>query len=177
MGVAGACRREELHKMRIHDLRDFGSAVLVEVPQTNKKKKPRRFTITGQLYKIYKKYAILRPANTNHPWFFLNYNNNKCNYLKIGINKFGNLGKEIAKYLKLPNPELYTGHCFRRSSGTVFIDSEEDIYLERRSTPRDEGLSTKILNWVENSESGQFETAENTTTMAHKNCKCLHLII
>jgi lambda repressor-like predicted transcriptional regulator len=30
----------------------------------------------------------------------------------------GKISKEIASFLRLPNPELYTGHCFRRSSAT-----------------------------------------------------------
>lgn len=179
----GACRREELYKMKIHDLKDFGSGVLVKVPSTTKKPKPRKFTITGQYYEIFKKYTSLRPANAHHPWFFLNYNNEKCSCLKIGINKFGNLGKQIAKYLKVPNPELYTGNSFRKSSKTVFIDSAEDIgVLGKRGVVEDEGdidealTTTRILNSMENSEnSDHFENEESRTF--YDPCKYLDLIL
>ena len=32
----------------------------------------------------------------------------------IGHNQLGNIGKHIATYLNLPNPDAFTGHCFRR---------------------------------------------------------------
>lgn len=115
MGVTGACRRDELYKMKITDVKDLGSAVLVEIPNT-KSKVSRKFTITGHYYEVFKRYLDLRPPNINEPWFFLNYQKGKCSAQKLGINKFGNLGKQIASYLKLPNPELYTSHCFRRSA-------------------------------------------------------------
>ncbi|KAJ8964300.1 hypothetical protein NQ317_016778 [Molorchus minor] len=35
---------------------------------------------------------------------------------------------DVARFLKLPNSELYTGHCFRRTSASLLADSEE--YLE-----------------------------------------------
>ncbi|KAG5894016.1 hypothetical protein JTB14_031016 [Gonioctena quinquepunctata] len=38
----------------------------------------------------------------------------------------------IREYLKLPNPELYTGHCFRRSSATILIDAGKDITSLKR---------------------------------------------
>jgi len=37
--------------------------------------------------------------------------------------KFSNAGMEIAKLLKLPNPESFTGHCFRRTSATSMADN------------------------------------------------------
>lgn len=42
------------------------------------------------------------------------------------------MGKEIAKCLNLPDPNLYTGHCFRRSSATILIDAGGDITSLKR---------------------------------------------
>lgn len=40
--------------------------------------------------------------------------------------------KVIATYLKLPNPEYYTGHCFRRSSATVLDDPVANLIALKR---------------------------------------------
>ena len=76
---------------------------------------------------IYKKYAALRPLNTESRRFFLNYRNGKCTKQVVGKNTLGDIPKKIATYLKLPNPELYTGHSFRRSSATLLANSGEGI--------------------------------------------------
>ncbi|CAH0560672.1 unnamed protein product [Brassicogethes aeneus] len=119
MGIMGGCHANELHSMAVEDLQDFGSAMLVSVPN-NKTKIDRKFILTGQFYEVCKKYAELRPLHTETSSFFLNYQKGKCTIQNIGINKFGSMGKQIARYLKLPNPEEYTGHSFRRSSATLF---------------------------------------------------------
>ncbi|KAF2895570.1 hypothetical protein ILUMI_10604 [Ignelater luminosus] len=121
VGIAGACGKQELCQMKIDDIRDLGSAVLIRIPDT-KTKKSRSFTISGEFYDIYKKYAALRPPAINERRFFLNYQNQKCTRQPVGVNKFGSIPKQIATYLHLKNPELYTGHCFRRSSATLHVD-------------------------------------------------------
>lgn len=131
MGIMGACRKHELYQMKTTHFTDLNSAVLVAVPDT-KTKIVRNFTITGQYYQIYKKYASLRPAHITGSWFFINYQKGKCTIQRIGLNKLGTMGKEIAKYLKLPNYDLYTGHCFRRSSATILVDAGGDITSLKR---------------------------------------------
>ena len=37
----------------------------------------------------------------------------------MGENQLGNIGKQLAKELGLPNPSTFTGHCFRRSAATA----------------------------------------------------------
>jgi integrase len=59
-------------------------------------------------------------------YFFLNYQNGKCYKQVVGINKIGEQPKIIAQYLKLPNPELFTGHCFRRTGATILADAGGD---------------------------------------------------
>lgn len=111
-------------------MEDLNSALLIKLPDT-KTKVPRNFTVTGEFYQIYKKYVKLRPC-TNETRFFLNYKNSKCTKQPVGINKFGTMAKEIAKFLQLPNPELYTGHCFRRSSATILVNAGADLLTLKR---------------------------------------------
>ncbi|KAJ8973217.1 hypothetical protein NQ317_013449 [Molorchus minor] len=85
----------------------------VTIPDTNSKI-IRNFTVTGHYHTIYKKYANLRPRNVN------------------GLNKLGDLGKEIAKYLQFTNHELYTGHCFDQPSKTILVDAGGDITTLKR---------------------------------------------
>jgi hypothetical protein len=99
--------------------------------------------------------------------FFLNYQRGKCRKQPTGINKFGNISREIAEFLKFPQPASYTGHCLRRSSATILVDSGANITaLKRhggwRSTTVAEGYidhslqnkvqtADKILHSIENS--------------------------
>lgn len=131
IGISGACRRDELWKLTLDNLQDLGSALLVTLPST-KTKIVRKFTVTGNFYDIYKKYAMLRPSNVESRRLFVNYQNGKCTKQLIGINKIGATAKLIATFLKLPNPELYTGHCFRRSSATILVNSGSDLLTLKR---------------------------------------------
>lgn len=40
--------------------------------------------------------------------------------------------KEIAIFLNLSEPQLYTGHCFRRTSATLLVDAGGDILALKR---------------------------------------------
>ncbi|KAJ8943328.1 hypothetical protein NQ317_017018, partial [Molorchus minor] len=39
---------------------------------------------------------------------------------------------DIARFLKLPNSELYTGHCFRRTSASLLVDSGANLCTIKR---------------------------------------------
>ncbi|XP_028145795.1 uncharacterized protein LOC114339362 [Diabrotica virgifera virgifera] len=115
MGVMCNCHKKELYNMKTHHLKDLESSISVEIPN-QKTGTPRKFTMGGQFYKILKKYSDLRPKKGCDTSFFLNYHKGKCTTQKVGINRFGTMGKYIATWLNLENPELYTGHCFRKLS-------------------------------------------------------------
>lgn len=173
VGVSGACRKQELAQLKINNIEDMGSAVLIKIPDT-KTKRPRAFTLTGEFYNLFKKYAVLRPSNVKDDRFFLNYQNQRCTRQVVGVNKFANIPRQIAAYLNLKNPELYTGHCFRRSSATLLVDAGGDITtLKRhggwRSTTVAEGyidesvsnkmqIANKILQAVTDSSSSSLTT-------------------
>ncbi|XP_045472763.1 uncharacterized protein LOC123679295 [Harmonia axyridis] len=156
MGIMGACRAAELHSMQITDLEDHGSIFMVNVPNT-KTKIARKFTVTGNFYTIVKKYLNLRPTDISQTIFFLKFQNGKYHSHRIGINKFGAMGKDIATFLKLPDCNLYTGHCFRRSSATLLVDAGGDITaLKRHGGWRS---TTVAEGYIDNSEKNKADTA------------------
>ncbi|CAG5109248.1 Protein of unknown function [Cotesia congregata] len=58
--------------------------------------------------------------------FFLQLQKGKCVRQVIGKNIFGQIPKNIAKHLNLPEPKKFTGHItcsFRRTSTTLLADS------------------------------------------------------
>lgn len=92
----------------------------------------RTFTIEGELLTTVLKYQALRPAKVTTEHFFIKYTNGKCINQNIGINTIRTLPKKIATFLKLPDPECYTGHSFRRTSTTFVADSGADITQIKR---------------------------------------------
>jgi hypothetical protein len=56
----------------------------------------------------------IRPSHTKHERLFVFYRNGKCSTQPVGINTFGKIPSDIAKYLGLTNPHEYSGHTFRR---------------------------------------------------------------
>lgn len=129
--MQGACRRKELTDLTVDNIEDKGDMLLVKIPET-KTGRPRSFVVTDDFYHIYKKYAKSRPTNLATKRFFVSYRNGKCTSQNIGINTFGSMPKTVATFLKLANPESYTGHTFRRTSATLLADSGADLLTIKR---------------------------------------------
>lgn len=117
--------------MILDDIEDEGGCFIVNIPIT-KTDKPRSFAVIGEFYEPVKKYLNLRPKDYTSKNVFLKYTNGKCSRQNIGINTIGSMPKQIATYLQLLNPKEYTGHLFRRSSSTVFVNSGADITALKR---------------------------------------------
>lgn len=137
LGIAGACRREELANLSVDDIEDRGSALVVTI-KTSKTKIQRVFPVVDhgsdsiKYLEIIRRYASLRPSHTTHRPFFLFYKDGKCSTQVIGKNTFGLYPARIATFLKLPEPSTYTGHCFRRSSATLLADGGADLTQLKR---------------------------------------------
>lgn len=181
-GLAGACRREELSKIMIDDIEDKENLVIVKISDS-KNYTSRIFVISdeinnGHYLQLFRKYSNLRKPNTPHKRFFVNYKRRACTTQCVGINTFGKMPAQIAAYLKLKNPEEYTGHSFRRSSATILADSGEGIsnvkrlggwkstavaesYIEESMTQKK--LSNKILD-IKNGSSELSQTLLNSTS-------------
>lgn len=132
MGVAGACRCDELARLKTDDIEDLKSALLVKIPRT-KTGNCRSFTIIGEkCLRICRKYASLRPKDYEERRFFIKYHNGKCQRMVVGIHKISSTAREVAKYLNLENFSEYTGHSLRRTSATILVDSGGDLTCLKR---------------------------------------------
>ncbi|KAJ8969130.1 hypothetical protein NQ317_003254, partial [Molorchus minor] len=161
LGIAGACRTDELVNLTVDDIEDVGSSLIVKIPNT-KTKIPRIFVVTdvGNMLELFRKYLSLRPPHVKHKRLFLYYKAGKCSSQPVGKNTMGKIPSVVASYLKLPDVACYTGHCLRRSSATLLADAGVDITTIKRhagwkSTTVAEGYvensienKTKIANQV-----------------------------
>lgn len=128
-GMFGACRREELHDLCVQDVTPEGSVLLVNIRRT-KTYVPRTFTIVStdaiDYVALYNRYAALRPKHVKVNSLFLSYHGGKCACQIVGKNTLGKVPRMIAEYLKLPNADKFTGHCFRRTAATILAESGGD---------------------------------------------------
>lgn len=185
MGVAGACRRDELMKLTIDDLQEKDSLLFVNIPDT-KTHIPRSFTVTsGQedWLTIFRKYAALRPSTVENRRFFMTYRKGKCLSQPVGVNTFGKIPQKIAEFLKLPNPSAYTGHCFRRISATLLANTGADILCLKRhggwksSTVAEGYIDDSVQNKVKNAQNiigkPNGSTSESIEISAHPQTQLL----
>ncbi|KAJ8986013.1 hypothetical protein NQ317_013897 [Molorchus minor] len=161
LGIAGACRTDELVNLTVDDIEDVGSSLIVKIPNT-KTKIPRIFVVTdvGNMLELFRKYLSLRPPHVKHKRLFLYYKAGKCSSQPVAKNTMGKIPSVVASYLKLPDVACYTGHCLRRSSASLLADAGVDITTIKRhagwkSTTVAEGYfenstenKTKIANQV-----------------------------
>lgn len=137
IGLAGACRREELTNLLIENVKYQGLCYQIVIPNT-KTKISREFFVTSgnidgvNLVTIVRKYSTLRSKSCGHQRFFVGYRAGKCTTQPIGINTIGSVPRLIAEFLELPNPKQYTGHCLRRSSTSILADSGADLLNIKR---------------------------------------------
>lgn len=107
-GVSGACSTSRLVNVLVEHIKEYDDLYLVTIPKTEASP-PRNFTITGSFFGVVKRYVSLRPPHAKDKRFFIHYHEGKCTAQSIGKNKFYKMPQRVAKYLKLPEPERYTG--------------------------------------------------------------------
>lgn len=133
-GIAGASRKSELCNLKFDDIQDCGDVLNVIIPDS-KTHQERRFSIINEGFGVkpidlYRRYVVLRPKDSP-PRFFLHYYKGKCIRQNVGINTFGKLPRKIATFLKLDDPNSYSGHSFRRSSASLLVNSGTDTACRR----------------------------------------------
>ncbi|XP_073941147.1 uncharacterized protein [Choristoneura fumiferana] len=131
-GLSGACRGKELLTLTVDNIQKHSDELLLVTLPDTKNKQDRSFIIREEYKKIVDKYQELRPTDMTNNRFFIQYHNGKCTRQVIGKNKLSSIPREIASFLNLPSPEMYTGHCFRRTSATLLADSGADLTLIKR---------------------------------------------
>ncbi|XP_026318551.1 uncharacterized protein LOC113229237 [Hyposmocoma kahamanoa] len=132
IGINGACRSNELLNLTPNAIEQHSSdLLLINLPNT-KTNIDRSFVVREEYAHVVQKYKALRPPNTITDRFFIQYRNGKCTRQPMGINKIGATAREIATFLDLKEPQLYTGHCFRRTSATLLADGGADLTTLKR---------------------------------------------
>ncbi|KAJ8909670.1 hypothetical protein NQ315_008900, partial [Exocentrus adspersus] len=135
LGVAGACRCNELTFLDISDVQDKGSYLYVLIPDT-KTNISRSFTVMEEAFSVNsvemcRKYISLRPKAAGRR-FFLRYVDGKCTTQHVCINTISKTFSKGASFLGLPDPESFTGHGMRRSSATLLANAGGDITTVKR---------------------------------------------
>jgi len=156
VGISGACRCDELVKMKIGDINFLKNRIVIVIPDT-KTHRPRSFLITKPDWiKIVNQYNDLR-ININNERFFLQVRFGKMTMQPFGHNAVGNFPKKIAAYLKLNNINTFTGHCFRRTAATLLANTGGDVLqLKRLGGWKSSAVAE---GYVENSLDGQLKIA------------------
>lgn len=115
---------------------------------------------------------------------FRNFNAKSKTYTSqpMGRNGVGAIPKYIATFLKLKDPESYTGHCFRRSSATALADTGvSSISLKRQFRWKSDTVAQSYIDQSKKSKAdvanalslnlGQSGSSSNSSKMVNiTNC-------
>ncbi|KAJ8985796.1 hypothetical protein NQ317_016303 [Molorchus minor] len=142
LGIAGACRTDELVNLTVDDIEDVGSSLITKIP--------RIFVVVdvGNMLELFRKYLSLRPPLVKHKRVFLYYKAGKCSSQPVGKNTMGKIPSVVASYLKLPD---------------IFSDILTDAGVDITTIKRHAGWksTTVAKGYVENS-------IENKTKIANQ---------
>ncbi|KAJ8976918.1 hypothetical protein NQ317_014965 [Molorchus minor] len=118
LGIAGACRTDELVNLTVDDIEDVGSSLIVKIPNTKTKDSPRIFVVTDVeiCLNCFENTCPFVLPTSSISAFFCILERGKCSSQPVGKNTMGKIPSVVASYLKLPDVACYTGHCLRRSS-------------------------------------------------------------
>lgn len=122
--------------MSLDDIQETSTQLVITIPfsKTNQR---RVFTVIDKMdgisvFELFRRYVALRPKGLGHNKLFVGYRNGKCISQRVGIHTVGGVPKKIAEFLGLANPELYTGHSFRRTSATLLANAGAEFSVLKR---------------------------------------------
>lgn len=140
IGIIGALRHGELYNLTLAHIVDRGHELFVTIADT-KPHRAKTFIVQQNPdtavdpVTIYRRYLALRPDGerlnkaraviADAVW--LRYERGKCTAQRIGKKSIAEYPKRIATFLKLPTPEAYTGHAFRRTGATSAVNNGADL--------------------------------------------------
>lgn len=163
LGVTGVCRGTDLWALELKNIQYFEDNKLTitlfnKINLTN-----RVFTHKGVWSKLIKNYVDLRPQDIETSRLFLHYQHGKCTKIPIGKCKIAKWPCIIAKFLKLPKPELYTEHCFRTTNTSLFAKRVKHIRSQKNSKIACTKNSTGQLDPISSASSNIIKKIEPTT--------------
>lgn len=130
-GVAGGSKGDELTHLKVDYVKDYGTEIIVKIPSTNESN-PKVFLIGGEFAKIVQKYVRLRPADVTTDRFFLQYHKGLVRNIPIGIKTISNVPRDIAKFLKLDDSQMYTTRSFRPTNFPQIVVETAKREVKRR---------------------------------------------
>ncbi|XP_037033653.1 uncharacterized protein LOC119072515 isoform X2 [Bradysia coprophila] len=137
IGTHTVCAFTDIRLIRMNMVNDFGSGIVVRIPQRRADRTRDNVTISGEYAAIVRKYLRLRlraPIEIKTTKFFIHYRQGKCWPGAIGRKPIGKMAEEIARYLKLENPENYTTESFRMISPKMVNNGLHTDATERSSS-------------------------------------------
>lgn len=131
IGISGACRSDELFKMKKEDIDILQNRISITIP-TSKTYMSRSFSITDANWiSIMKSYMNMNMDNKNEKLFY-QVRSGKMTKQPVGHNTLAQFPKKIAGYLNLKSENEFTGHCFRRTAATLFANNGGDVLQLKR---------------------------------------------
>lgn len=160
----------EARSINIEDLRETREGFRITFRSSKEKQeiKMRSFLVPSQCETPYakrlKEYLekLQKETGVTEGPLFRGCNGGKC-FVKspLGKCKLANVGKDMAKFLKLPNANRYTGHCFRRTAATnASANSASTTNLQSHFGWSNEKTA---LQYIEANEKNQDVMAEKIT--------------
>ncbi|KAJ8914283.1 hypothetical protein NQ315_011017 [Exocentrus adspersus] len=131
IGVSGACRTDELVKMKMLDVAFFEEKISVEIPDS-KTHISRSFLITDPVWvKIIRDYINLR-KNIEIDRFFVQLRGGIARNQPIGHNTIAHFPQKIATFLNLEDLKGFTGNALRRTASTLLANSGANVLQLKR---------------------------------------------
>ncbi|KAJ8912123.1 hypothetical protein NQ315_013212, partial [Exocentrus adspersus] len=112
IAISGACRSDELLKMKVTDINILEEKIAIEIPDT-KTYRSRSFIIIEPIWvKLVQKYIDLRKSIENQRLFLQWRHGKLCN--------------------QLPKVETFMGHAFRRTAATLLANNGANVLQLKR---------------------------------------------
>ena len=163
-GLSGGLRVDELTHLKRDDITVVAQGYL-KVTIQDSKTGPRKFVVHTHEEKhlnaveMYQHYLKMLPTGIKSDRVWLRMENGKIQDRPLGKNNMAEISKEIARFLKLPNPEDYTSHSIRRSGSTILAEAGFSTEALRQYGGWKNASTAQI--YIENTESNKKRLAES----------------
>lgn len=118
--------------MKITDIKFLENKLSITIPNTKNDESSDTFTIANvEWINILKKYIDLR-QNIDSDRLFMQLRHGKITRQAFGHNTVAMFPRRIATFLKLEDSNTFTGHCFRRTSTALLINSEDETLHSKK---------------------------------------------
>lgn len=116
------CNFNDNRLIRLNMVNDLGTEIVVRIPEKGNEDLLRVYHISGEFCAIVRKYLRLRAmSKIKTAKFLVPFAGGKCCPGAMGKKTFAKMAQQIARFLKLENPENYTKDSFRMIP-SKFID-------------------------------------------------------